>query len=366
MIEWANKNKYNSFNSYKGLTYYENYRKILYWLRGKGELPPPIECSLDPIMKCNHHCYYCNSQFYLKTTWGQLSWGDMHDLIEFLAKWGVRGVCFGGGGESTLHSDTSTMINYVQELGMESALVTNGSHLYDGYLLNSLIDCRWVGISLDAADAKTYKKIHGVDMFDQVVDGIRELVKFRKEAHLHFKKGKVAIAIKVLVLPENVDSILDICKLAKDIGVDDFHVRPVDLQRKDYKLAQKLNLDIEKIKENFAKCHEEETDDFHVYTVIHKYDENFHVKHDFKKCLASPLVIQCCTDGNCYVCVDHRMEERFKLGSQKDIKQWWGGDKHRELMQSIDPLTECSRCTWSEYNKQMEVIENDSMCLAFP
>ncbi|KKK62586.1 hypothetical protein LCGC14_3002840, partial [marine sediment metagenome] len=114
------------------------------------------------------------------------------------------------------------------------------------------------------------------------------------------------------------------------------------------------------------KCHEEETDDFHVYTVIHKYDENFHVKHDFKKCLASPLVIQCCTDGNCYVCVDHRMEERFKLGSQKDIKQWWGGDKHKELVQSIDPLTECSRCTWSEYNKQTEVIENDSMCLAFP
>ena len=286
----------------------------------------------------------------------------MNDLIEYFGEWGVKGVCFGGGGESTLNSETSTMIGLTQENGMEAALVTNGSMLYDLFLLENLINCRWVGISLDAADARTYKRIHGVDTFDETVEGIRRLVALK-----HEYKAKVDIAIKVLVLPENMDSLLCICKLAKDIGVDDFHIRPVDLQRKDYKMARELDLDIQKIKKTFALCHKEETDTFRVYTVIHKYDSKFHVKHDFKKCLASPLVIQVCTDGQCYVCVDHRREERFKLGPMETIKEWWGGDRHRGLVQGIDPLTECSRCTWSEYQKQIErTILEDKLCRNFP
>ncbi len=361
MKEWSEKNKYNSFSSYKGLTYYENYKNILKWLDG-GDLPAPVECSLDPIFACNHRCYYCNSQSYLRDNpqKGQLSFKEMSDFIETLAQWGVRGLCFGGGGESTLNSDVPQMIELAQTRGLEVAMVTNGSQFHDGLLRENLINCRWVGISLDASNKEEFTKIRGVDMFDETIEGIRRLVSLKKE-----RKGTVDIAIKVLVLPENINSLYKICLLAKSVGVDDFHLRPVDLERKDFRMAQRLNLDIEKIKEEFARCHEEETDDFKVYTVVHKYDEAFHVKHDFSKCLASPLVIQACTDGNCYVCVDHRMEDRFKLGSMDDLR-WWGSDKHRELVQGIDPKTECSRCTWSEYQKQMEVIQSDRMCVAFP
>lgn len=364
MIEWSDKNRYNSFNSMKGLAYYEHYKEIIDWFDGKGELPTPIECSLDPIMKCNHHCYYCNSQRYLREFPNSipcLSWNEMYNLIIFLAEWGVRGLCFGGGGESTLHSDVPTMLNLAHQKGLETAIITNGSMLYDVYLRTALLHCRWVGISLDAGDAETFRQIRGIDMFQRVIDGITRLVQEKKET-----KTKVDIAVKVLVLPENYDKLYDICLIAKSLGVDDFHIRPVDLERKDFKIRHKLNFDIPLIYEQFVKCHELETDTFHVYTVMHKYDEEFHVKHDFTKCLASPLVLQCCTDGNAYVCVDHRLEERFKLGSFSNVKEWWGNNKHRELVQSIKPIEECSRCTWGEYNRQIEEVKHDSMCLAFP
>lgn len=267
-----------------------------------------------------------------------------------------------GGGESTLNSEVTAMINIAHQRGMETALVTNGSMLFDGFLRMALMDSRWVGISLDASSKEQYKRIHGVDMFDVVVDGIERLVAEKRKEH-----AGVEIAIKFLVLPENVNSIIDACLLAKSLGVDDFHTRPVDLERKDYKKG-KANLNIDWLKEQFEWCHRKAEDDkFHVYTVTHKYDDEFHVKHDFGGCQVSPLVIQVCTDGNCYVCVDHRMEDRFKLGSMNNIKEWWGGDKHRELVKSIDPATECSRCTWSEYQRQFtEVIQNDRMCVAFP
>ncbi|KKK79959.1 hypothetical protein LCGC14_2828260, partial [marine sediment metagenome] len=83
-------------------------------------------------------------------------------------------------------------------------------------------------------------------------------------------------------------------------------------------------------------------------------------KHDFTKCWASPLVTQICTDKKSYVCVDHRMEPRFEV-------KGWGSDEHRQLLEGIDPATECSRCTWSSYNKQIEeVVLKDSMHVNFP
>ena len=363
-MEWSNTSQYNSFNSFKGLCYFEHYQKIVGWLEDGNKLPPPIECSLDPIEACNHHCYYCNSQRYLKdrVVYPQLSWGEMYNLIQFLAGWGVKGLCFGGGGESTLNNEVPTMINIAHQRNMEVAMITNGSVFHDSYLREALLNCRWVGISVDASNKEEYKRIRGVDTFDLLTGNIRRLVEERNKA-----KSELDIAFKFLVLPENMDSIYEACKLAKDLGVDDFHVRPVDLERKDYKNAQKHNFDIERIKEQFEMCHTEETDDFHVYTVIHKYDEEFHVKHDFKKCLASPLVLQVCTDRNCYVCVDHRMEDRFKLGAWEDVETWWGSKKHRGLVQGINPSEECSRCTWSEYNRQIEeTVMEDKLCIAFP
>ena len=368
-MEWSNSNKYNSFNSYKGLTYWDNYKKIVSWWDEKDYLPPPIEVSLDPIALCNFNCYYCNSQRYLRDNPDEIpankrlmSKAYMSDLVKRFHKWGVQGVCLGGGGDSLLNKHTWGMPSIIQANGIEVAVVTNGSMLHAS-LIRQLLYCRWVGFSVDAGDEETFKKIHGVDMFYQVVDNIKALIKARDEAGW----PSLEISYKVLILPENADKIYGICEFARSLGVDEFHVRPVDLWRKDVKIARELNISLDNVKEDLEKCHELETDTFKVYTVFHKYNEDFSVKHDFKNCIASPLALQCCTDQNCYVCPDHRLEERFKLGSQKDFEKWWGSDKHRNLLKSIDPDKECSRCTWSEYNRQIEeCVMEDGLCRSFP
>jgi molybdenum cofactor biosynthesis enzyme MoaA len=350
MIEWTN--KYNSFNSYKGLAYLEQYKKIVGWLDGKNELPPPIEASLDPINICNQKCFYCNSQRYLRehpTNLGRWDREFIEKTIRSLASQGVKGFCWGGGGESLLNTNIKGMTRLGVDLGMECSIITNGV-LIDKYI-DELTLCRWVGISMDSALPSEYERIRGVDDCQKVLNNINLLVK---------KRTKTDICIKVLLLPDNIDSILYTCKVAKELGVQDFHVRPVDLERKDFKNRQKLYFDKKKIEDIFDKCHALETKDFHVYTVTHKYDSDFHVKHDFSKCLAPPLVKQICTDGKTYVCVDHRLEDRFEIKN-------WGSQEHKELLKGINPETECARCTWSEYNKQIEeCVLQDRMCLNFP
>jgi len=372
--EWSDKNKYSSFNSYKGLAYYlSHYAPISKWTKGEGKLPAPIELSLDPSHLCNYKCGHCNAQRYLRINPHEIP-GDrkimtekhLKNLLDFVSDWGVKGVCIGGGGEPLTNKNVWNLPSYISERGMESSFATNGS-LIDKELAEEMMYCKWIGVSVDSGNKETFHKVHGVDLFDKVIDGLRLLVKTKEK-----RGSNVDIAYKFLIRPDNWESIVEACKLAKDIGVKDFHARPVDLERKDFKSAIQLNYDIDSILEKFSICHEMgEESKFRVFTIMHKYDPNFRVKHNFEKCVSAPLMMQCCSDGNVYVCADHRIEKRFKLGSHypdpKKILDFWGSSKHRKLLDSINVDKECGRCTYGEYARQIEeVAMEDGMCLNFP
>lgn len=368
-MEWKNKSKYNSFNSYKGLCYIDHYRHII-----NKQLLPPVECSFDPIHLCNYNCFYCNAQRYLRINPEEIninkkimSKEHSYNLVDFLLNWGVSGFCFGGGGSPLMNKNILHLPSFIKKRGGESSFATNGSLINEEWA-TEMMNCRWVGISVDAGDPITFSLMHRVSekIFYKVINNIKLLVKMKKQT-----KSKVDIAYKILIHPYNMDSILNACKLAKDLGVKDFHVRPMDLERKDFKTVEEININISKIKNIFDKCHKLEDENFRVFTVLHKYDKNFKVKHDFKKCLSSPLMIQVCADGNCYVCADHRLEKRFCIGSHypdpKNILNFWGSKKHLDLLDSINVDRECGRCTYGEYATQIEqVIMEDGMCLNFP
>lgn len=360
--EWSTKSKYNSFNSYKGLTWHDShYVPISKWFKGEGQLPPPIELSLDPGHLCNFRCKHCNAQRYLvhkteevpadKKTMTQ---EHLKNLIDFCARWKVRGICIGGGGEPLMNRNIWHMPSYIKEKGMESSFATNGS-LINEEIAREMMNCRWVGVSIDAATREIFEKVHGVDHFDKVIKNLRLLVKLKKETG-----SKVDISYKFLINPQNWHEIYEACKIAKEIGVRDFHARPADLQRKDLenlegteykKMRESMEsaYNHEEIQRLFQKCHElEEGDIFRVFTVMHKYDPEFKIKHPFKNCVSSSLMLQACSDGNVYVCADHRLEPRFKLCSHhpdpEEIQRYWGSDEHKRLLNSINVHEECGRC----------------------
>ena len=368
--EWNKANTYSSFNSFKGLTYFDNYKKIMAWMRRETDyLPPPVEVNLDPFAECNNRCYFCVGQRYLRAN--RVEVGEMRSLpldymmrlVDFLAGWGVRGLCISGGGEPSLHPEIDQVIVRARARGMDVAFVTNMVR-QDEWLAEALLACRWVAMSVNAPDATVYKRVMGTDHFHEVIDNIEHLAKLRQERH-----SKVDLCFKYLLLPENVHGIFDACNLAKSLGVQDFHVRPVDFEREDIKGHKALRFDKALIEEQFEKCHEIETPEFRVFSVTHKFDSEFHVKHDFDRCLATPLVLPILTDGAAYICVDKKMESDFKLGdafpNPEQILDWWGSEEHRSKIESVD-VNRCSRCTWSSYQKQIEAIEGDTMCLAFP
>lgn len=369
-MEWSR--QYNSFNGLKGMAYWERYRQIVAWLEGASYLPPPIEVNLDPYAECNLNCYFCVTQRYLKHHREEVGPmrslpGDyMLRLVDYLVGWGVRGLCISGGGEPSLHPGVPSVIHKAADR-MDAALVSNVVSVSDE-LAEAIMRCRWLAMSIDATDAQTYHQVKGKNAFQKVIANVAKL------ANLRAKTGaKVDLCYKYLILPQNYTGIAKACRLAKGLGVQDFHVRPVDFERGDIVGHGKLSFNRAAILDQFAQCHEMETADFHVYTVTHKFDDAFHNKQAFSQCLMPPILLPILTDGNAYLCVDKKMQARYRLGTcypdPSAIATWWGSDEHRRLIQSIRPAVDCkdNRCTGQCYNEQIErTVLHDDMCLSFP
>lgn len=366
-MEWSESNKLNPFNSYKGLTWYQShYLPIARWWMGERTLPPPIEASFDCCHNCNFMCPHCNSQKHTNRGKGVMGKEELFSTFELLSGMGVRGFCFGGGGEPTMNKGLPDLLRWIWRgcrfSGAVSAVATNGFRLNKS-LINEMIYCKWVAVSVDAGGPKTFKKVHGVDGFDRVIGNIKRLVDAKK-----MSGTDVLISYRFLMTPDNWTDLEDACRIAREIGVDAFHARPADLERKDIVWIHEGELQPELVKEALARCRDYETDMFKVITATHKFTKDFRVFHPFKNCVASPLVLQVCADGNSYVCPDHKLEERFKLCETKDIRKYWGSDDHRELLQEINVDEECSRCTWTPYAEQIEKLAfGDDPChLNFP
>ena len=278
--------------------------------------------------------------------------------------------CEGGGGEPTMRKNLPEIFKLIKSYNRQSSLTTNGTNFTDE-LIDTLANCcRWVGISVDSSNKDTYMRIRGVDCFNKTTSNMSKLVNKVNEL-----KTNCDVSYKFLITPDNYTEIYDACKLAKEIGVKEFHARPADMSHqgmgenklKDYEYA------VKNIEEQFEKCHQLRTENFRVFCVSHKFDSNFKPLKNFNQCYAMPILIQCCPDGNVYSCVDQRLVDDFKLGSYlpnpKQILDFWGGEKHHKLVFGDTPKKCPGRCTFTMFNETCQRIvieeEQDYMCKWF-
>lgn len=359
MKEWSAKNKYCSFNSEaKGLTFFNQYEAINDWRLGKINKPlPPIEVSLDPIHACNLNCSWCNASRYLDVGFKGSRMSDEHliKLTRFLASWGVKAICWGGGGEPTLHSKLGEALELSHSLKIGNSIATNGTVFSDELIEIAVNTCRWIGVSIDAATKETYCAGRKIDLFNQATNNLRKLAKKQKELQTNCD-----ISYKFLIFKENQHEIYEACKLAKELGVNTFHARPASYAHQGMKEKIENPYNMELINEQFEKCSELEDENFNVFTVVHKFNPDFSTKRNFTQCWTGPICIQLCADGNIYNCPDSRHLEEFKLGKHdpdpEEIARVWGSMKHYNLIFK-DACKICNwRCTFGHYNEQFEQL----------
>ena len=348
-MEWNN--PYNSFNSYKGLLYRDQFDGII-----SGNLKPPVEVNIDPVNNCQLDCVWCNAKNIIdKDKKVMMTKDHLFDLIDYSGKWGVKAICIAGGGEPTLMPEVGEAFERIVFNGMESAIITNGLFQNEDQRFGIAKYTRWCGVSVDCSNAATYNKLKKQDKFDTVISNMSKLV------DLDIKE----LTYKFLIHPDNQYEIYTACKLAKDIGCNVFHTRILSTQY----LDPHAYYDYNAINVQLKACHALEDKRFKVYTISHKQEGEGNRRIRFDSCNASPLLCMFEANGDISLCIDRKGDPAVRLGSHEnveDIGRLWGSQHHKEILSKICPNKDCKKCTMTIYQELLDAYWKDSFCVNFP
>jgi len=359
--EWTN--QWNPFNSAKALIWREWFEGIV-----KQDFLPPVTVDTDPCNKCNYDCIWCNAYSYMEGCRKEISREQLFRLSDFYAEWGVHSTCVAGGGEPLLNKNTPDFLSHLKRNGIESGLITNGYLIDDRTAEVIAHSCRWLGVSMDAGTCSTYAKVKGLPEASTAFNTVLENIQRVSEI-----KGHCDIAYKYLLHPINAKEIYRAAVLAKQIGVNDFHLRPVgwdNIPKTKNQTTPNYEGLFAEIDEQVERALELECDTFHFYGVRHKFKQNFERKVNFSRCWAAPLILTFGADGNCHLCFDLRGNKELILcrhdPDPHEVLKHWNSQRHKDILKNID-VDKCPRCTFGPYNEIVEkVFIKDSMCRYFP
>jgi MoaA/NifB/PqqE/SkfB family radical SAM enzyme len=212
---------------------------------------------------------------------------------------------------------------------------------------------------MDASTPETFAKIKNVPtaMFSRVCYNVARLTKRVEEL-----KVENGICFKFLLTPDNYTEIYSAVKLAKELRVNDFHLRPVGylgikpLEGKELIYTDEM---LASIDEQMSRAFELEDKNFHVYGIKHKFNPNLQPKKNFSKWWCIPLLPTFSADGNVYYCFDIRGREDTIMCKHNldvtEISRWWNSEKHKQMVNNFD-VNSCTRCTFAIYNEVVEQV----------
>ncbi len=225
-----------------GVLDYVRWRRSVEAARKAGrpapDAPPiaPVSINLDLTTACNYRCDHC-------IDWDILNTPNKHDeetlrrSLRQMRDRGLRSVILIGGGEPTLHPKFVDHVRYLKELGLQVAVVSNGSGNRKVFeAADAFGPDDWVRLSLDAGTNDTFVRMHKPVVKDITLESICAWVPRVKERNPNFKYGfsfiitwrgalrhDPAADVKIV---ENIHEIVAATQLAREHRFDYISLKP--------------------------------------------------------------------------------------------------------------------------------------------
>lgn len=331
----------NEFSSYKVMNHWEKFKDVV-----DGKFIYPITVEFSITNKCNSKCLFCNDRKLRNKYYEELPVDIVKKNLTDMSRVGVKGVVFEGGGEPTVHPDFAEIITYAKSLGFQVGLITNGYKLKD-YYKEIMDSVEWVRISLDAGLKSTHQKLHGVDRWDDIWEGIKKMGIYRT-----IKKIKSKIGISYIMFPSdnywksNVyeNEPYQSAHLSKMRGCDYIQFKPLI---KDSKFIFS-NYDFEDVKRLEDK-------DFKVY-IPSRYSKE---ERKFNTCYAFWFSTQIGASGHVHLCCNASTRESLYLGNIKNnlFSEIWTEKKILNVLKDLD-VKKCPVCRHDGLNNLIDFIKN--------
>jgi len=326
----------------------------------KKQHPKYIEVS--PFGACNHRCTFCAVD-YIGYNSVNIELETYKKSIDSMKGKGCGSIMFAGEGEPLLHPQICEFVNYTKEVGeIDTAFTTNAYRLTEKFLESAMKNVSWLKVSFNAGKSKEYKDIHRTNEkdFDVVVDNLRRAVEYKKKKNL-----STAIGMQMLLLPENSNTVHDLCNLAKDVGIDYVVIKPYS-QHKFSNTTKYNNIDYS-VYLDLEKELEEYNDDnfsviFRINTIKNWISQN---TERYCHCIATPSVwAYWMADGSVYSCSAYLLDERFMLGNinEQTFDRIWDSDRrlaHSDFVLNDLDINECRvNCRMDQINRYLDATYN--------
>ena len=183
-------------------------------------ITPPVCLYLEVTNRCNLLCETCPRTFEELEPPADMNWALFTRIVDQVPD--IARVVLHGVGEPMLVRDLPRMIRYLKHRGSYVLFNTNGTLLRPARF-QELIDTGLdeLRVSLDAADAQTYKQVRGKDFFDRIVRDVGRLTEY--QARIGAEAPRVSLWLTGL--KDTVQQLPDFIRLAARMGVREVHLQ---------------------------------------------------------------------------------------------------------------------------------------------
>ncbi len=277
-----------------------------------------------------------------------LPWEIMETTLKDFQSMGGKAIEVTGGGEPLMYPFVEELFTLCQDLGLEYAMVSNGTMLTEELAQVIMPKALWVRYSWDAATPNTYAKVRNVSRseFGKAIKAVELTNKYKQHKEMR-------VGVGFVVGNENYHEIFESCKLAKESGADNVRIgiffAPDSLSyftEKALKIGQEQSQKVVDLlsDENFA--------------VYNLFDErvlnNVHGTQDYDFCMMKEIRNVVGADAKLYTCCTLAYNEKGCIGDLRKhrFKEIYDSEEKHNMFTLFNPIKKCRfPCLYEHRNK---------------
>lgn len=326
------------------------------WLKGK--MIYPIELEIAPSGACNHRCIFCAVD-YIGYKSVSLDKDLIINMVKELHPLGLKSIIHAGEGEPLLNKNIGEILNAIKEIGVDSAMSSNGVLLTKKLSQEVLHALKWIRFSISAVTPSIYSKIHRTKEsdIDKVLNNLEEAVAVKRD-----QKLKTTLGSQLLLIPENINDVINTALALKKTGIDYLSIKPYS-QHPESKNV--IEIDYKPLLELESRLKEIETDDFRIFFRASAM-KNKILRKNYDQCYGLPFFSYIDANGSVWPCISFLGNEKYCYGNlyKNTFVEIWNSENKILVDKKISELDlnkECREiCRNNEINKYLYELKNPS------
>jgi MoaA/NifB/PqqE/SkfB family radical SAM enzyme len=310
----------------------------------RGERVAPVHIDAGIAKFCNVRCVFCYGKYQdLKPVYIQRD--ALLQTIRDAEAIGVKSLAFIGDGEPTCNPALYQALVLGAQVGLDMAVSTNGVLVDSEAKCQLMLDsCKWMRFCISAGTREGYKKIHGVDKFEEAIRNIQQMVQTKYRFQRACDVGMQAVYVPGLMDADMIEE----SKLAVRLGVDYFVIKQCSIPdngESGMALFDVNAYDAQSTIETLKTCEMLSTDKT---KIIVKWDT---IKRKgarpYNGCPSIPFISEMSGNGDWFPCGhmfgDKPRFAKYKFGNvhEKSLREIYESDHYWEVLRMMRDEFDC-------------------------